>query len=123
MKIRNPHKMKTPLLLTIAVLVNLSLSEADVVPRGAIDWKNISVMQALQVYQDLTGAELVTDSRVRKVPHGLSLLANPTNKSEAVKIIEHALLEQAGVVLTPLGEKRVSVTYNDSLPINPPKKT
>ncbi len=119
-----PHpEMKTPLLVAIAIfVVSLRLPADDVVPGGNINWKNLPVMQALLVYEDLTGAQLVTDSRVKKVPHALTLLANPTNKSEAAKVIEQTLLDQAGVVLTHLGEKRVSVTYNDALPINPSKK-
>jgi hypothetical protein len=31
------------------------------------------------------------------------------------QMIEQALLKQAGIVITPLDAKRVSVTYNDQL--------
>lgn len=116
--------MKTTLFIVFGTLVaSLCLFSADeVVPRGAIDVTNADVLQVLDVYKAMTGAQLVTDSRVKTVRHGITLLANPSRKEEAVKLLQKALLEQAGVVLTRLDDKRVSVTYNDALPITQAKK-
>jgi hypothetical protein len=42
---------------------------------------------------------------------------NEIPKSELMKSIERDLIEQAGIVITRLDDKRASVTYNDALPI------
>jgi hypothetical protein len=39
-----------------------------------------------------------------------------------MKLIEKALVDQAGVVITQLDGQRASVTYNDALAITPAKK-
>jgi len=44
-------------------------------------------------------------------------------KAEALKLMEKALIEQGGVVITRLDDKRASVTYNDALPIAPPSNS
>ena len=99
-----------------------SLSADEVAPRGAMDFTNADVLQVVDIYKAMTGAQLVTDSRVKMVRHTITLLANPSRKEEAVKLLEKALLEQAGVVMTRLDDKRVSVTFNDALPITQAKK-
>ena len=43
--------------------------------------------------------------------------APPLLKEEVVKRFREAFLEQAGIVITPLDDKRESVTYNDALPL------
>jgi hypothetical protein len=39
------------------------------------------------------------------------------SRAEALKFMEKTLLEQAGIVITHLDNKQLSVTYNDALPI------
>jgi hypothetical protein len=87
-------------------------------PSGTIEFPSLGVIPALKVYKDLTGAELITDSRVNTVPHHITLLARDIPKDKAVKLLEKALLEQAGIVTTRLDDRRISVTYNDALPIH-----
>jgi hypothetical protein len=70
----------------------------------------------------LAGVELVTDSRVRTVHHHITLQAKADAPAQGAKLLEKALLEQAGVVITCIDDKRVSVTYNDALPITQTEK-
>ena len=88
--------------------------------RGSILWKNLAVTKAVETYKDLAHVELVSDSRVKSVDHRIDLSLSDISTSEASKAIEKALLEQAGIVITHLDSNRVSVTYNDSLPISGP---
>jgi hypothetical protein len=63
--------------------------------------------------------ELVISSQVEHLPTAIHVKSlEPISKSETVKLLEKALLDQAGVVVTPLADKRVSVTWNDRLPTN-----
>ena len=92
-------------------------------PKFKLDFKNAEVRQALLLYKAMSGLDLVGDSRVKTVrfPGTLQSPA-PLDEAEATKLIEKALVEQAGVVITRLDGQRASVTYNDALPITPAKK-
>ena len=96
--------------------VRLQLS-AESIPSGPIDFTNAEVPQVLQIYRALVGVELVTDSRVRTVHYHITLQAKADAPAQGAKLLEKALLEQAGVVITRIDDKRVSVAYNDALPI------
>jgi type II secretory pathway component GspD/PulD (secretin) len=111
--------MKTILLLIFGLLFSSlpSISAEELVPRGTINFTNVDVLQVLQLYKDVTGLNLVSDSRVRTVRHQITLQAKAIAKEEMAKLLEKALLEQAAIVITPLDGKRASVTYNDALPI------
>jgi hypothetical protein len=111
--------MKIILLVAFGmVLAGFSSFSADVaVPGGSISFTNIAVLQVLEVYKAMTGLELVTDSRVKMVRHQVALEADSVPKDKVVKLLEKALLDQAGVVITHLDDKRASVTCNDALPI------
>jgi hypothetical protein len=86
---------------------------------------NLNVVLVLQFYKEVTGLELVSDSRVRTVRHLITVQAKTTRIEEMAKLLEKTLLEQAAIVITHLDAKRASVTYNDALPItkptNPPR--
>ena len=90
---------------------------AEFIPSGPIDFTNAEVPQVLQIYGALAGVELVTDSRIRTVHHHITLQAKADAPAQGAKLLEKALLEQAGVVITRIDDKRVSVAYNDALPI------
>jgi hypothetical protein len=96
--------------------VRLQLS-AESIPSGRIDFTDAEPPQVLEVYRALVGGELVTDSRVRTVHRHITLQAKADAPAQGAKLLEKALLEQAGVVITRIDGKRVSVTYNDALPI------
>jgi hypothetical protein len=92
-------------------------------PKGTLDFKNAEVQQVLPVYKAMSGLDLVVDSRIRSVHSPITLqISAPLGKGEATKLIEKALLEQAGVVITRLDGQRASVTYNDALVVIPAKK-
>ena len=101
--------------------VRLQLS-AESILSGRIDFTDAEVPQVLQVYRALVGGELVTDSRVRTVHGHITLQAKADAPAQGAKLLEKALLEQAGMVITRIDDKRVSVTYNDALPITQTEK-
>jgi hypothetical protein len=85
---------------------------------GMINLKGLGKHQVLEVYQIMSGLELVVDSRVKSVSSLITLQNSSTlTKAEAAKLIERALVTQAGIVITRLDDKRASVTFNDALPI------
>ena len=112
--------MKTTLLVAFGIfLASLCSFSAEVAaPPGNIYLKNVEVLKVLDIYKALAGLELVTDSRVATVRHPITLITATIAKDKAVKLMEKALVEQAGVVITRLDDKRTSVTYNDALPIS-----
>jgi hypothetical protein len=101
--------------------VRLQMS-TEFIPSGRIDFTSAEVPQVLQIYRALVGVELVTDSRVRTVHCHITLQAKADAPAQGAKLLEKALLEQAGVVITRIDDKRVSVTYNDALPITQTEK-
>ena len=113
--------MKTSLLFAFALLVTSVCSNTIAAP-GLIHFTNTEVSKVLAFYGDLTGLRLVVDSRVGKIGRTVTIRGGNLGKEEAAKLIEKALLEQAGTVITRLDEKRASVTYNDALPITPATK-
>ena len=113
--------MKTSFLLAFALLVTNFCSTTGAAP-GSIHFTGADISQALELYRDLTGVKLVVDSRVTKTGRMVAITAGASGKEEAAKLIEKALLEQTGTVITRLDQERASVTYNDALPITPAKK-
>jgi ACT domain-containing protein len=110
------------LLITIATLPLIPSSfgaEQEALPPGMTDFSGCIVPNVLQIYKLLTNLEMITDSRVKTI-HALITLKTerPMTKEQASKLIEKALLEQTGIVITRLDHKRASVTYNDALPIH-----
>jgi hypothetical protein len=78
------------------------------------------VQGALKIYKEWSGYELVVDSHVAEIhtPIDYSQAFSAMYRtSDAVKCLEKVMLDQAGIVITHLDDKRVSVTYNDALPI------
>jgi len=97
-----------------AVADTLNITQAD------------AVSQVLPLYSGTSGLELVIASNVKRVYATITIDVAPNKqleKTEAAKLIEKALIEQAGIVITRLDGKRASVTYNDALKTTPVKKT
>lgn len=109
----------------IVLLLGLSLRAVPagsqpelVIPAGLVNVNSADACQMLQLYTLLSGKELVTSSHVNSVAAKITLQPEVAlKKSEVLKLFEKALLDQAGIVITKLDEKRVSVTYNDALPV------
>jgi hypothetical protein len=95
-----------------------SVCADDMILAGMLDFQRVDIHQALKVYKDLTGFTLFVDSRVERCRTEIVCKnEKPISKHDAAKLIENALLEQAAVVVTKLDSNRVSVTFNDSLPV------
>ncbi|HVV01058.1 MAG TPA: hypothetical protein VHH88_06820 [Verrucomicrobiae bacterium] len=77
---------------------------------GSVNLKNAQVSQILPLYEELAGVELIVDSRAKRVFARVSLHVEGGSKDQALKSIEKALREQAGIVLTSLDPRRVYVT-------------
>ncbi|MGD0744272.1 MAG: hypothetical protein ABSA45_03870 [Verrucomicrobiota bacterium] len=104
-----------PLFTTL--LLSCCAASADE-PKRTVNFTNTPLEKILPVYHQLSGLELVVSSDVRKLHRVLTIRSDEgVTKSQMLKLIEKALLEQAGVVISRLDEQRASVTYNDALPI------
>ena len=100
-----------------AVLLTVGLAlVACAEPKGVFKYVNVDVPYILEAYSQMTGAKLVMGPGVEKAHGKVSLQSEgPTTAPEAARMIERALADQAGVVLTRLGDNRVSVTYDEAL--------
>ena len=105
-----------PLLFTTWLLICCAVRADE--PKRTLNFINAPLEKILPVYHELSGLELIEASDVKKL-HTLVTIrtAEGVSKSVMIRLIEQALLQQAGVVISHLDEKRVSVTYNDALPI------
>lgn len=106
----------------LAFLLYSSLSytaEAQKPPRfSEFKFVKSTVANILELYSDITDIELVVASNVSKVPYRVTIEPKAiVTKDAAARLIERALLEQAGVIVTHLEGKRASVTFNDALKI------
>ena len=115
--------MKNILPLTISgLLVCFRCFAADSL--STLNITQADLHRVLPLYHDVSGLELVTASNVKRL-HAEITVVHPHDKAvkkeEAMKLIETALIQQAGVVITHLDGKRASVTYNDALKITPVK--
>ncbi len=81
---------------------------------GVFKFESADLMYVLEAYQSMTGRQLVITSNVRQAKITLQS-QGPTTAQEAARMIERALIDQAGVVITPLDSGRVSVTSDDVL--------
>jgi hypothetical protein len=87
---------------------------ASAQPGGVFKFESADLIYVLESYQSMTGLKLVIASNVHQAKITLQS-QGPTSAKEAARMIERALIDQAGVVITPLGDGKVSVTQNDAL--------
>src|SRR5712691_2992023 len=86
---------------------------------GVFKFVNAEPAALLEAYRAATGLELVVASNVNEAPGKITLVSKgTTSPSEAARLFERALLEQAAVIVTRLDDKQASVTYNDKLKIH-----
>ena len=116
--IHTTNIMKLTLILLASLLVSLCPSFADDIPAGMMNLENVPASEVLTIYKQMSGLELVVDSRAKRVTSPVTFkTTTPLKKEEAMKLIQSSLLKQAGIVITPLDDKQASVTFNDALPI------
>jgi len=82
-----------------------------------INFVNVPVDKALDIYKD--SSQLIIASDVRRATHPITLHTTAVSPEIARQMIEQALLKQAGIVITRLDDKRISITYNDKLELEP----
>ncbi|HWQ92389.1 MAG TPA: hypothetical protein VN673_12005 [Clostridia bacterium] len=117
-------------IVALAALLCISLPSVvagpkseEAIPAGIFDFQGVSIPQVLVIYKELTGANLCVDSRARNTSAQIVCKnKKPASKAEVIKMIETALLEQAAIIVTKLESNKVSVTFNDSLPVKPVDK-
>lgn len=107
------------LLLAICFVTLCSLSADN--PKAAtfiMDYEGAPPSLVLSTYEKLSGLELIIDSHVKTVSSLIKLrIEGSRSKEELLKLLREALLNQAGIVITRLDDKRESVTFNDALPV------
>ncbi|HSY18487.1 MAG TPA: hypothetical protein VK815_09150 [Candidatus Acidoferrales bacterium] len=93
-------------------------------PAGIIDLTNADAYEVLDIYSKLTGLKVVKDPQVKTIQSTSRIVlttTRPITKPQAIKLLEKALREQAGVVITPLDATSVSASYNAALIVAKPK--
>lgn len=84
----------------------------------SLDYVDAPINEVLNTYKDFAKVELVMASDIQNI-HGITLHTAAVSPEVAQHLIEQTLLKQAGIVITRLDDKRVSVTYNDYLKYQP----
>ena len=71
--------------------------------QGVFKFTDADISKVLDAYRAATGLDLVVASNIEKAPGKVSLESKgQTSASEAARLIERALLDQAGVIITRL---------------------
>jgi len=94
-------------------------AQQDQGPLEEINFQGVPPEQVLEIYHQCTGLELITDSRVHMLRTTVTIQDANLPVPQLSKLMEQALREQAGIVITPLDNKHASVTFNDALPRTP----
>ena len=82
------------------------------------EFKTIEIAEVLRIYSSVSGQQLVMASNVTTAPYKITLQSGGLiTYDEVARLLQRGLLEQAGIVITRLDDKRASVTYNDRLSV------
>lgn len=117
------HFLKLVLIIGSVVMLGTSIANESEEEFDIIRFLNVPVPTVLTTYKNLSGQELVIDSRAKASKSQITLRipadpnVPPLTQEETLERIRKALIQQAGIVVTPLDPKRASVTFNDALPI------
>lgn len=89
-------------------------SDNDIIPQFTME--QVPVSCVLDQYKKFDGRELIIATNIDRLSAEISCgETGELTNSDILRIMERALREQAGVVITPLDDKRLSVTYNEAL--------
>jgi type II secretory pathway component GspD/PulD (secretin) len=110
---------KISLLVLVFSFVSFAALSADEPESFSYNFKNVPLNQVLDMFKNLSGRELLISSDVGRIQADITLSEQNITKADAVKRFEKVLLEQARIVVTVLDDKRISVTFNDALPVTP----
>lgn len=117
------HFLKLILVIGSVVALGTSIANESEEELDIIRFQNVPVPTVLTTYKNLSGQELVIDSRAKASKSQITLRipadpnVPPLTQEETLERIRKALIQQAGIVVTPLDSKRTSVTFNDALAI------
>jgi hypothetical protein len=117
--------VRLAIVATLVVAVGVAaLAADDATPKNTeggynIHFPGVPVDVVLDTYKTTTKLELVVASDIRFATHLIILDVKGASADGAQRLMEQALLKQAGVVITRLDNDRVSVTYNDRLEVKP----
>lgn len=125
LELRSQPGWEPNLAFSLPILMNGRVVEPKAVPFGEEDdlttffLKKAPVLQVLQIYRDyaggpLAGADLKTSEDV-PLNAEISVGSQSATKTEALRIIEKALREQAGVVVTRIATHQFSVTFDPTV--------
>ena len=102
-------KAIAPMVATLLVSVCSLLADE---PKGEINFIRTDTQQVLHFYAEVSGLALTIDSSARRVHTPIALHASGVSNSEMKMLVEKALKEQAGIIITPRDGQSASVTYS-----------
>jgi RNA polymerase sigma factor (sigma-70 family) len=87
---------------------------------GSINLMSTQVEQVLGIYKIVSGLNLIISPEVTRIKYkaGIVLKADQIDNAEMTKLLEKALFEQAGIVITKNG-KEATITYNGMPIVHP----
>jgi membrane protein implicated in regulation of membrane protease activity len=108
--------------ITLSVLQAIAADAVTNVPSGGtLEITEAPVNVLLDVYTHVSGLELVAASNISQMGSKVVVLPDSHGGGNLLREIEKALLDQRGILITRLDDKRASVTYNDALKVTPIK--
>jgi RNA polymerase sigma factor (sigma-70 family) len=87
---------------------------------GSINLINTQIDQVLSLYKAVSGLNLTISPEVKHLSYtaGIALKADQIDNAKMTKLIERALFEQAGIVITKNGSE-ATITYNGAPIVHP----
>ena len=80
--------MKRTFILLASLLVTFCSSFADDIPLGTMNLENVPAPEVLTIYKQMSGLELVVDSRAKHVTSPVTFkTTTPLKKEDALKLI------------------------------------
>jgi len=108
--------------ITLSVLQGIAADVVTNVPSGGtLEITEAPVNGLLDIYTHVSGLELITASNISQMSSKVVVLPDSHGGGNLLRQIEKALLDQRGIVIARLDDKRASVTYNDALKVTPIK--
>jgi hypothetical protein len=99
----------------ILALFAAGIAQAQTSPHTEINTESCSVSRMLSVYSTFSGKQLVIEPSATNQLKTITMHMMATNaltQAECAKVIESELRKQADIVITPLDDKRASVTLS-----------
>ena len=131
LKIMAWTKAKTAIVtgIVLAVLATSSMFVVNRIHQPRIQqgyynfgFNGVDAQTVLDAYHSISGLELIVSPEANRPDAGLNASITMQNsgltKEQACKLLEEALLKQAGLMITKLDGRRARVTYNGMTPLD-----